>query len=403
MTIPTVHRRSYDAIIVGARCAGAATAMLLARQGLRVLAVERSRYGSDTLSTHALMRGGVLQLHRWGVLGRLRAADTPAVRTTRFFYGDEVIELDIKARDGVDELHAPRRTVLDTLLQDEAHASGAEIVHGVRVVDLMRSNGGRVSGVVVEQSDGTATELEAGIVIGADGVRSTVARLVDAEVVHAGVHATGNVYGYWRGLEVEGYHWYYRPGVSAGAIPTNDHATCVFVSMPQRRFREEIRSDIDTGYHRVLTECAPDLTAEVARAERAGRLMAFAGVEGFLRQSWGPGWALVGDAAYFKDPLTAHGISDALRDAELLARAVVRGSDEALADYQTTRDELSLGLFEVTDAIASFDWSIDEVKRLHIDLSREMNREVEAMVRMHDEPEVAGPIATGEGRLAETA
>jgi flavin-dependent dehydrogenase len=173
--------------------------------------------------------------------------------------------------------------------------------------------------------------------------------------------------------------------------------------MPQRRFREEIRSDIDTGYHRVLTECAPDLTAEVARAERAGRLMAFAGVEGFLRQSWGPGWALVGDAAYFKDPLTAHGISDALRDAELLARAVVRGSDEALADYQTTRDELSLGLFEVTDAIASFDWSIDEVKRLHIDLSREMNREVEAMVRMHDEPEVAGPIATGEGRLAETA
>lgn len=123
-----------------------------------------------------------------------------------------------------------------------------------------------------------------------------------------------------------------------------------------------------------------DLAVAVARAEPAGELKAFSGVEGFLRQSWGPGWALVGDAGYFKDPITAHGISDALRDAELLARAVTEGSDRALARYQARRDELSVGLLEITDAVASFDWTLDEVQQLHLDLSAEMSREVETIV-----------------------
>jgi flavin-dependent dehydrogenase len=381
-------------VVVGARCAGAATAMLLARRGLRVLALERSRYGSDTLSTHALMRSGVLQLERWGVLEGLKAAATPAVRRTCFHYGEETVDLAIKPRDGVDALYAPRRTVLDALLQDAAQASGAEIRFGVRVVDLMRSNDGRVCGVVLREEDGTPAEIEAGVVIGADGVRSTVARLVEAELVNAGVHATGNVYGYLKGLDIDGYHWYYRPKVSAGAIPTNDRETCVFVSMPQRRFRDEIRPDVEAGFRRVLTESAPDLAARVAEAEQHGRLMAFAGVQGFLRRCWGPGWALVGDAGYFKDPLTAHGISDALRDAELLVRAVARGTEGAFADYQRTRDELSIGLFEITDAVASFGWSIEEIKQLHMDLSKEMNREVEALVSLHERAEEPGPAVT---------
>ncbi|MFO1026115.1 MAG: hypothetical protein U1E70_13070 [Acetobacteraceae bacterium] len=84
----------------------------------------------------------------------------------------------------------------------------------------------------------------------------------------------------------------------------------------------------------------------------------FGGRKGFLRQASGPGWALVGDAGYFRDPITAHGITDALRDAELLARAVVTGRPE---EYATVRNELSLPLFDVTDAIAAFDWSVEEV------------------------------------------
>jgi len=383
MSEGTMLRTDYDVVVVGARCAGAATAMLLARQGLRVLAVERTRYGSDTLSTHALMRGAVLQLHRWGVLEAVAVAGTPPIRRTSFHYLDEEISVPIKARAGVDALYAPRRTVLDAVLQDAAQEAGATLVHGARVNDLLRDRHGRVCGVALERPVGGVSRVGARMVVGADGVRSTVARLVGAETVHAGVHATGNVYGYWRGLGLEeGTHWYWAPGVGAGAIPTNHGETCVFAGMPVQRFRGEVRSDLEGAYLRILLECSPVLAAAVAGAEAAGELKAFAGVEGFLRHSWGPGWALVGDAGYFKDPITAHGISDALRDAELLARAVADGTEAALARYQAERDELSVGLLEITDAVASFDWTLDEVRQLHLDLSTEMNREVEAILEL---------------------
>ena len=112
------------------------------------------------------------------------------------------------------------------------------------------------------------------------------------------------------------------------------------------------------------------------------RFRGFPGHPGQMRQCYGPGWALVGDAGYFKDPITAHGISDALRDAELLARAVLQGNESALSEYQTTRDELSRDLFEVTDEIAGFKWDLDRLKDLHLKLSRTMNHEVEAMLEL---------------------
>jgi len=378
----------YDAVIVGARVAGASTAMLLARQGMRVLMVERSRYGSDTLSTLALMRGAVLQLNRWGVLDGVRAAGTPAIRSTSFYYGDEAIDLKIKPRDGVDALYSPRRTVLDALVVDAAVAAGADVCYGVRLVDVMRTAEGRVCGAVVEDPEKRMVNIAAGIVIGADGARSTVAELVGAGMIRTGRHASGVVYGFWSGLDLVDTHWHFasgrggRGGLGAGAIPTNDGQTLVFVSTASARFQEEIRSDIDAGYQRMLEECAPELAARVAGAERSRSLRGFAGRVGFFRACHGPGWALVGDAGYFKDPITAHGITDALRDAELLARAVVRGSDEALADYQAVRDELSLSLFRITDEIASYEWDLDTVKKLHVQLSSEMNREVEALVHL---------------------
>ena len=126
----------YDVVVVGARAAGAATAMLLARRGLRVLAVDRGAYGTDTLSTHALMRAGVFQLAAWGLLERIEAADTPRVRRTVFHYEDEVIDIPIKPRDGVPGLFAPRRTVLDRVLVDAAVEAGADVRHRVRLADL---------------------------------------------------------------------------------------------------------------------------------------------------------------------------------------------------------------------------------------------------------------------------
>ena len=391
----------YDTVVVGGRVAGASTAMLLARQGLRVLMVERSRYGSDTLSTLALMRAAVLQLSRWGVLDGLQAAGTPAIRSTSFYYGDEAIDIALKPRDGIDALYSPRRTVLDPLLVDAAVAAGVDVWHGVRLVDVVKTPQGRVCGAVIEHPEKGAVRVDAGIVIGADGGRSTVAALVGAEKVHTGRHASGVVYGFWSGLGQEDTHWHFASGMGgmgglgAGAFPTNDGHTLVFASTGSARFHEEIRFDIDAGYHRMLEECAPELAARIAGAERSRSLRGFAGQVGFLRKCQGPGWALVGDAGYFKDPITAHGITDALRDAELLARAVVRGSDEALADYQAVRDELSLPLSRITDEIAAYQWDLDTVKKLHVEMSTEMNREVEALLELEQEPWRAQRAGTG--------
>jgi menaquinone-9 beta-reductase len=388
-------RPHYDAIVVGARAAGAATSMLLARAGLSVLNVERGRLGDDALSTHALMRGGVLQLHRWGLLGALLAAGTPPIRSATFHYGDEEVPIPIKPRDGIDALYAPRRTVLDPLLVRAASAAGAQVVHGVAALDLVRDARGRVGGAVLAGADGRRARVEADIVIGADGIRSPIARLTGAPVERAGRSATASVYGHFAGLPVDGYHWYYRPGVSAGAIPTNDGRTCLFVSLPPARFVEELPGGVDALYRRVLAEAAPEIARAVPRARLDAKLRAFPGLPGFLRRAWGPGWALVGDAGYFKDPLTAHGLTDALRDAELLARAVVAGTDGALAAYQATRDEVSLGLFEVSDRIASFAWDLEQAKRDHHLMARLMAREAEMLLALDGAPIRAEAFSSG--------
>jgi 2-polyprenyl-6-methoxyphenol hydroxylase-like FAD-dependent oxidoreductase len=349
--------------------------MLLARRGLSVLAIDRGRHGADTLSTHALMRGGVLQLKRWGVLSALKAARTPPVHTTSFHYGDDVVAIPITERHGVDRLYAPRRTVIDRLLVDAAREAGAEVAFGARLVDLERAPDDRICGALVKLADGRTSRVEAGVVIGADGARSTVAGLVGAKTYRTARHTTSVLFSYWEGTGFDGYHWYFRPGVSAGSIETNDGAACVFAAMPPRRFQQQARHNVEEGHRQVLSECDPRLTAAIDRGRQVGKLRGFRGMPGFFRQSWGPGWALVGDAGYFKDPITAHGMTDALIDAEVLARAVTEGGDSALADYQRARDARALSLFEITDAVASFDWDLERVTALHRSLSDSMKHE----------------------------
>jgi flavin-dependent dehydrogenase len=369
MTGPEILPR-YDAIVVGARCAGAATAMLLARAGAQVLAVERDAEGTDTLSTHALMRGGVMQLARWGVLPAIVAAGTPPIRRTSFAYGGECVDIGIRPAHGVEALYAPRRTVLDPALAAAARAAGADVRFGTAMRSLLRASGA-VTGVELELPGRRRVEVRAGIVIGADGRRSLVARQVGAAVEVQGLHAAAGVYAYVDGLADRGNRWHYVPGLSAGAIPTNHGQHCVFASMPRERFRAEARGDLAAGLARVLAEVSPALAAEVGG--RMGRAVGFAGEPGWLRRAHGPGWALVGDAGYFKDPITAHGITDALRDAEILARAA--GEPGGLARYQAQRDALSLPLFRATDAIAGFGWNLAEVQALHLELNRAMKAE----------------------------
>jgi flavin-dependent dehydrogenase len=375
----------FDVVVVGGRVSGASTALLLARSGLRVAVVERGRYGSDTLSTHGLMRAGVLQLGRWGVLDRLVAEGTPPIRQTSFHYADgETVRLSIRAGAGVDALYAPRRHLLDRVLVDAAVASGVEVMHGTTVTDLLRE-GPRVVGVRARDRRSRAVALTARMTVGADGIRSAVAGQVDARPYREGRAAASLLYRYYLALPATGYEWAYGAGAAAGLIPTNDEQTCVFVGSSPGRMRALRAAGAEEAFATLLREACPALHDRVADATPTGRLHGWAGRSGYLRHSWGPGWALVGDAGYFKDPITTHGITDALRDAELLADALLESltgplpEAVALSRYQAVRDRLSEPLFAATEAVAAFDWDTEAVRPLLHTVSSSMSDEVDLL------------------------
>jgi flavin-dependent dehydrogenase len=377
---------SYDVVVVGARVAGASTAMLLARAGLKVALVDRTAYGSDTLSTHGLMRAGVLQLSRWGVLPEVVAAGTPPVEKTLFHYADgDMVQVSIRKSPGVDALYAPRRHVIDRILVDAAAEAGAEVHHGFTVTGLLSGSDGRVAGVRGTGRDGTEAVLRSRITIGADGIRSVVADQVAAPVDRLGEVGGAVLYRYHTDFCVAGYEWAYGPGGAAGMIPTNDGRTCVFVSTTPKRMRAARRDGAEAAFESLFASAAPDQLPRLHMSTPTGRLHGWAGVPGFVRRSWGPGWALVGDAGYFKDPITVHGMTDALRDAELLANAVVetasglRPESLALSAYQRQRDALSRSLFDTTEEIAGYDWDMTRIRKLLREVSSAMTDEVEAL------------------------
>lgn len=384
---------TYDAVVVGGRVAGASTAMLLARAGARVALLERTPYASDTVSTHALMRAGVFQLSRWGLLGEVVGAGTPPVRRIRFHYeGDDTVQVSVRPSPGVEALYAPRRQVLDRVLVDAAAAAGVEVRHGVTVVGLTRDAHGRVDGVRAQPLQGGRYDVRGRIVIGADGIRSVVADQVGAGVERRGGHASAALFGYHADLPSAGYEWAYAGRAAAGLIATNDGLTCVFVCTTPQRMRLLRREGAEPAFRALFAEAAPAHVDRLAGSTRVGRFRGWAGALGHLRRSWGPGWALVGDSGYFKDPISAHGMTDALRDAELLSDAVLASwsgdvpEAEALAGYQSLRDALSARLFEASDLIAAYDWDRSRIQRLGREVSAAMADEVELVQMLPDRP-----------------
>ncbi|WP_112322037.1 NAD(P)/FAD-dependent oxidoreductase [Oceanibium sediminis] len=359
------NRISPDVIVVGARCAGAATAMLLARRGLRVLVVDHARPGSDTMSTHALMRGAVMQLNRWGVLDAVIDAGTPAVRQTRFVYDGTAFDIDLSGDGGTDALYAPRRWLLDSLLVDAARQAGAEVRFETGCKALLFDESGAVCGVRLRDRTGQEEDIHAPLVIGADGRNSVVARQVNAATRQRGTHGSACVYQYVSGVPQRGYRWHFAQPTSGGIIPTNARLSCVFLTVASDTLGDARSTSIQDMAKRLLPSMAEDMGDAVAET----RQVAFRGQPGYLKQSDGPGWALVGDAGYFRDPITAHGISDALRDAELLANAITSGM---MHGYTAQRDALSQDILDLSDRIAAHDWSMPELQALHFELNRAM-------------------------------
>ena len=410
-----INRHGYDIVVVGGRCAGSATAMLLARAGLHVALVERATTESDRMPTHALMRAGVIQLHRWGLLERVIAAGTPAVRQTVFRYGAASTTVSLKRLAGVDALYAPQRSVLDPILQAAAGEAGADLLLGVSVTDVVRAADGRVIGVVGHDDHGEPVRVAGALTIGADGLHSTVARAVGASVERRASNVSSSIYAHIAGLETAGYEWLYSIGVSAALIPTNDGQTLRLGRRVPRRFHTEMAAGTPSAFLRLLAEASPELARSVAGTGALLQLRSLPGELGFMRRPWGPGWALVGDAGYYKDPISAHGTSDALLDAQLLAdasAAFLTGEateEEAMIGYHRTRNRLSSRVFTVTDAIASYEWDTRSVEAHLRSLNAAMVDEIDYLLASDTETKASrstyermavasGPTARSEGQ-----
>jgi len=357
---------TYDVIVVGARCAGAPTAMLLARKGHRVLLVDQASFPSDTLSTHMIHAPGVAALRRWGLLDQVITAGTPAIETYSFDFGPFTIAGTPRPHDGFSTGYGPRRTILDKILVDAAARAGAEVREQF-TVDAVIIDDGAVAGIRGHGRDGKTVLETARVVMGADGRNSRVAKAVGAEQYNEKPKLMWSYYTYWSGLPVDGFDTVARPDRGWAALPTNDGLTMLVVGWP---FAESMayKADIEANYLKTL-ELAPEFAERVRAAKREER---FAGgaVPNFFRKPFGPGWALVGDAGYNKDPITAQGISDAFRDAEMCSTALdeaftgQRGYEDAMAGYQRSRDTQVLPIYDFTTQLATLEAPPEEMQQM---------------------------------------
>lgn len=341
----------YDAIIIGARVAGSPLAMLLARKGYRVLLTDKSFFPSDTISTHHVHQPGVLRLKRWGLLEEVRASNCPPLTEMSFDVGPFALKGTPPPAEDVAEAFAPRRHVLDDILVRAATGAGAELREGLTVKELTSDEHG-VRGIKAITRAGTPVREKARIVIGADGKHSTVARSVAAPVYNERPKLTCNYYSYWSGVPLKGTELYVRDNRMFVADRTNDGLTMIGLVLPVGEFAR-IRSDVENQFMREL-EQVPALAERLRAGRREEPIRGSADMPNFFRKPYGAGWALIGDAGYNKDSITAQGITDSFKQAELLSEAIDAGFsgrkplEAAMAEYERRRNEDAFPMYEFT-------------------------------------------------------
>jgi flavin-dependent dehydrogenase len=374
------HRHSHDVVVVGARAAGAATALLLARLGHDVVLVDRAVFPADTISTHQIARTGVVQLHRWGLLDAVLDSGAPPIRQVTFTVEGTSIIRAIKDKAGVDLLIAPRRYVLDSLVAEAAATAGADVRFGVTVAGVHLDDHGRATGVYGHDAAGAPVEINARFVVGADGLRSRVARAVGAELIENWGDHGATQYAYYIGIPWHGIELIVANRALTGVFPTHHGQACIWICSPsvdahQARRAAATREEAFTAY---LSRTAPDLAQRLHLGRRTSPVTGMLRAPNQIRRAHGPGWALVGDAGYHRDPITGHGLSDAYRDAELLAVALHQalcgdtGEATALAGYQRQRDQALRQIFDLTCDMASYPSGTD-----FVDLQKQLSAAID--------------------------
>jgi len=384
----------YDAIVIGARCAGSPTAMLLARKGYRVLLVDRDSFPSDHMSTHWIHQPGIARLERWGLRERLVATGCPPITSISMDFGPFALRgtppparltkgepgmtndesrlpssfvFGPSSDEVVAEAYCPRRIILDKILVDAAVDAGVELRERFTVQDLVWDRD-CVSGITGHSAGGATVTEQAPIVIGADGIHSLVARQVEAPTYNVRPTFGCAYYSYWSGIQVDAVEFYPREHRGFGVLPTHNGLDCIIVGWPHEEFHE-YRADVEGNFLKTL-ELAPELAERVRQGRREERFTGTAEMSNFFRKPYGPGWALAGDAGYHKDSITAQGITDAFRDAELVAEAVDAGLsgkrplEEALAEYEQRRNEATMPIYDFTCQLAALEPPTPEMQQL---------------------------------------
>jgi 2-polyprenyl-6-methoxyphenol hydroxylase-like FAD-dependent oxidoreductase len=337
--------------------------LLFARRGYRVLLLDRDRFPSETMSTRYIHQPGIERLSRWGLLDAVIASACPRLDRIRYQLADVVLEGRIPAWAGSDATYAPRRYVLDQILVDAAVEAGADFADGCTATELL-SDGSRVTGLRFRNRSGNSVDETARLLVGADGMRSTIARLVSAREQVGDPLMTCVYYSCWRDVpaifgftEVTG-NW-------LAVIPTHDDTTILATYFPQDRF-DEIRTHAWEAHVDAIRAISPHFAESIAGRSPIDRLRGSGDQRNFFRQAAGAGWALVGDAGHHEDSITARGITNSFVQADLLTECVADDLlDEerlvqALDRYAVERDAALTEAYRSTLALA----------RLQVDESR---------------------------------
>jgi flavin-dependent dehydrogenase len=334
--------------------------MLLARQGYKVLLVDRATFPSEIPHGHFIHRHGPPRLKRWGLLDKIIAAGAPPSATLISDLGDfPLVGTDLIV-DGVAWGYGPRRKVLDHILVEAAVAAGAELREGFAVEGFL-ADGDRITGIRGRSAGGGAPVAErANLTIGADGRHSRLARAVRAPTYEATPAILCYYFSYWSGVPGRSFEMRVRPRERRAmfGFPTNDELYAIFFGWPVEELHR-VRADVEGSVNQAL-RLAPDLAERVACGRRVERFYGAADLPNFFRKPYGPGWALAGDAGCHKDPYLALGICDALRDAELLAGAVDDGLSgscplgDSLAEYERRRNEAAMADYQLNVQLARF-------------------------------------------------
>lgn len=341
-----VNGSQFDVVVVGARCAGAPLAAMLAQQGVRVALVEQTTFPRDTLSSHFTQNDALVFLERLGVLDRVRATGAPFLShvNTRLENLEFVVPWPARPGD-VGGAVCVRRHVLDPILADAAVAAGADVRMGAKVVDLLR-RAGRVTGVRVTEN-GTRRDLRAALVVGADGRASTVARLTGARSYHVCANQRAYYWGYFEGADIgtaPSFYFHRWADRFIWAAPTDGGLFLAGMSPELADLDAFARGGREPGYLEQIYSCAP-LAEVLAGARRVGKLFGIKRFDGYFREAQGPGWVLIGDAGHFKDPAGGRGIGDAFLQVDKLVPAIRdglagagEGLDRAMAGWARWRD-----------------------------------------------------------------